>query len=67
MGNATSYAYDKSNRLTKETDALKHNVTKLRLLHDKNIIKKVGDLFLQPFLHFKGNTNRQIHICLKNI
>ena len=51
----------------KGTAPLAVNVTKLRLLHDKNIIKKVGDLFLQPFLHFKGNTNRQIHICLKNI
>ena len=51
----------------KKAGAIETNVTKLRLLHDKNIIKKVGDLFLQPFLHFKGNTNRQIHICLKNI
>lgn len=41
------------------------NVTKLRLLYDKNIIKKVGEIVSSAFLHFKGNTNRQIHICLK--
>ena len=64
--------FKKNKKLTenikeKKVRTVKVNVTKLRLLHDKNIIKKVGDLFLQPFLHFKGNTNRQIHICLKNI
>lgn len=43
------------------------NVTKLRLIRNKTISKRLEKLFLRPFLHITGNTNRQICICLKNI
>lgn len=43
------------------------NVIKLRLIRNKTISKRLEKLFLRPFLHITGNTNRQICICLKNI
>ena len=38
----------------KGMDALLSNVTKLRLLYDKNIIKKVGEIVSSAFFAFQG-------------
>ena len=38
----------------KVTCGTKGNVTKLRLLYDKNIIKKVGEIVSSAFFAFQG-------------
>lgn len=40
--------------LQKKTPHNLHNVTKLRLLYDKNIIKKVGEIVSSAFFAFQG-------------
>ena len=38
----------------KKKPTYEHNVTKLRLLYDKNIIKKVGEIVSSAFFAFQG-------------